>query len=109
MVTAAIHKLDDANPDFYACLKEATMLEDLHFNIARRDSIAQPPTPSEVPPFPACIHNNIRKLTLDGEIPSILDRCSMSNLKDLLVYSDYRPWWDQKSRDPSPICGALRE
>lgn len=68
------------------------MLEDLHFNIARPDGIVRLPTPSDVPLFLAFVHNNIRRLALEGEIPSILDRCSIQNLKEMLVYSEYRPY-----------------
>ncbi|KAK0443384.1 uncharacterized protein EV420DRAFT_1029490 [Desarmillaria tabescens] len=90
MVTVRIYEPDDANPDFYACLKEAALLEGLHFNVAR--IVPRPSTPSDVPLSLAFIHTHIHRLTLNGEIPSVLDQCSMPNLKELFVYSEYRPY-----------------
>ncbi|SJL14465.1 uncharacterized protein ARMOST_17922 [Armillaria ostoyae] len=79
-----------ADPDFYACVKEATMLEDLYFAISgREDHIVQASAPSDLQLFPPFVHNSIWKLSFRDEIPSILDRCCMPNLKELSISGQY--------------------
>ncbi len=45
-------------------------------------------TPSDAQLLPVLINNNIQTMTLNGKIPSTLDRYSMLNWKDLFLYSE---------------------
>ncbi len=81
--------LDDANPDFYACLKDAILLENLAFKVYSERIIFQPSGPSDASLFHPFIHHNIHMLALDGDIPTVLGQCFMPNLKELFVYRDY--------------------
>ncbi len=81
--------LDDANPDFYACLKDAILLENLAFKVYSERIIFQPSGPSDASLFHPFIHHNIHTLALDGDIPTVLGQCFMPNLKELFVYRDY--------------------
>ncbi|KAK0436301.1 uncharacterized protein EV420DRAFT_241876 [Desarmillaria tabescens] len=87
LVRLTVH--DDIMPDFYACVKETTALEDLYFRISHlEDQVVQPSTPgSNAQLLPTFVHNNIQKLVLDGKLLCILDRFSIPNLKELLICS----------------------
>ncbi len=85
----SINESVNANLDFYACVKEATMLEDLCFHVSREEGDIVPSSaPFDAQLHPAVVHNNIQKLTLPYEIPSILDRCLMPNLKEFFIYGE---------------------
>ncbi len=93
-VGVTMHKLDDASPDFYACVKKATMLEDLEFLVTHKeddseDSVVQPSVQSNAQILPTFGHNSIKRLVLDSKSLSILDQCSVPNLKALSIYSGY--------------------
>ncbi|PBK84056.1 hypothetical protein ARMGADRAFT_616957 [Armillaria gallica] len=90
-VKVTMHKLDDACSDFYACVKEATMLEDLEFSVSHeKDHVVQTSAPSNSQLLPTFVHNKIQNLKLDSDILSILDRCSIPNLKELYISSKRR-------------------
>ncbi len=85
-----IHGPVHADPDFYACVKEAAMLEDLCFAAPRREGrTVQSSAPFDLQLFPTFVHSNIWKLTLGGNIPSILYRCCMPNLMELIVHGKH--------------------
>ena len=66
------------------------MLEVLCFAFSRWEGqIVQGFAPSDLQLFPLFVHNNIWKLSLRDNIPSILDRCCMPNLKELSINSQY--------------------
>ncbi|KAK0434418.1 hypothetical protein EV421DRAFT_1839740 [Armillaria borealis] len=90
LVSVSMHKLDDVSPDIYACMTEVTVLEELCFHVSRReDRIIQPPAESNAQLLPTFVHNNIKKLDLDSGSLSILDQCSIPNLKELTISSGH--------------------
>ncbi|PBK59381.1 hypothetical protein ARMSODRAFT_983059 [Armillaria solidipes] len=82
-VHETIKRSEGANPDLYACVKEL---------------------------FPVLAHNDIQTLTLNGSIPSTLDRYSMLNLKELLLYNKYawRHWSASATKLAITITSATR-
>ncbi|KAK0434447.1 hypothetical protein EV421DRAFT_2039625 [Armillaria borealis] len=90
-VKVTMHRLDDPSPDFYTCMKEATMLENLEFSVSRdKDHVVQTSTPSNSQLLPTFVHNKIQNLKLDSDILSILDRCSIPNLKEIYISGKHR-------------------
>ncbi|PBK61863.1 hypothetical protein ARMSODRAFT_1025403 [Armillaria solidipes] len=86
VVCVLMYKLDDVSPDIYACMMEATMLEELCFYISRWEN-RQPSAESNAQLLPTFIHNSIKALVLDSGSLSILDQCSIPNLKELSIGS----------------------
>ncbi len=66
------------------------MLEDLRFLVSHgEDLVVQPSAPSNSQLLlPTLVHNNIQNLHLDGEILSVLDQCSIPNLKEILILNE---------------------
>ncbi|SJL14475.1 uncharacterized protein ARMOST_17933 [Armillaria ostoyae] len=81
----AHHSHPGANPDFYACVKEVGVSWNLHFDI-NTWRIIRSSTLSDAQLLPVLTNNDIRTVTLNGEIPSVLDRYSLLNWKELFLY-----------------------
>ncbi|KAK0434449.1 hypothetical protein EV421DRAFT_1839889 [Armillaria borealis] len=84
----AHHSHPGANPDFYACVKEVGVSWNLHFVINTWRTIRSS-TLSDAQLLPVLTNNDIRTMTLNGEILSVLDRYSLLNWKELFLYSPF--------------------
>ncbi|PBK59388.1 hypothetical protein ARMSODRAFT_1027444 [Armillaria solidipes] len=99
-----IKEPENANPDFYACVKEARALNNLYFHVSRQEEhVAQSSLSFDAQLFPTFVHKNIRTLTLSGEIPSTLDRCFMPNLEQLFLYKEYSSILNGPEVDPADL------
>ncbi len=65
------------------------MLEDLDFSVSdEKDHVVKTSAPSNSQLLPTFVHNKIQQhLKLDSDTLSILDRCSILNLKELYISS----------------------
>ncbi len=91
----------NTNLEFYTCVKEAHALEELHFHVERQ-------APYDARLFPAVVHRNIQKLLFSDDIPVILDRCPMPNLKELFLYGGYSTFFDDPEVSPADQTLFLR-
>ncbi|KAK0224895.1 hypothetical protein EDD85DRAFT_1027655, partial [Armillaria nabsnona] len=99
-----IKEPENANPDFYACAKEARALNNLYFHVSRQEEhVAQSSLPFDAQLFPTFVHENTRTLTLNGEIPSTLHRCFMPNLEQLSPYKEYSSVLNSPEVDPAAL------
>lgn len=84
----------NTNSEFYTCVKEAHALEELNFHVERQ-------APYDAQLFPAVVHRNIQKLLFSDDIPVILDRCPMPNLKELFLYEGYSTFFGDPEVSPA--------
>ncbi|PBK86710.1 hypothetical protein ARMGADRAFT_1086220 [Armillaria gallica] len=136
-LVVTIKEPENANPDFYACAKEARALNNLYFHgqeefcvvacvaawlrawyhagdhaeflvsyfhVSRQEEhAAQSSLLFDAQLFPTFVHENIRTLTLNGEIPSTLDRCFMPNLEQVSLYKECSSILNGPEVDPADL------